>query len=424
MSFNHLIIAIIIFVLTYIMIMSEKVNRTSVAMFGAALLLLFNVIKQDAALEYIDFNTIGLLIGMMIIVNITKKTGAFQYVAIVSAKYAKGEPWKIIFMFSLITIIASALLDNVTTILLIVPITLVITETLDTNPIPFLIPLIFVANIGGVATSIGDPTSIMISSASGLGFMDFVMNMGPIAIVIFIVTMLILKVIYKKTLTATEDQKNRIMALDEKLAIRDVKLLKQSIFVLSMTIVGFALHQTLGYHSATVALFGAALLLLISRIDPEEVMLEIEWPTIFFFSALFILVGGLEKVGAIEFMAQKVISLTHGDLFLTTLLILWGAAIASAFLDNIPFVATMIPLIKSIALMSTLDVTPLWWALALGACLGGNGTLVGASSNVIVSGMLEKKGRKIGFLSYMKVGIPIMFVTVAIATIYLAVFYI
>lgn len=424
MSFNHLIIAVVIFVLTYVAIISEKVNRTAVAIFGAILIILFNISSQEEALDHIDFNTIGLLIGMMIIVTIMKKTGIFQYIAIIAAKKAKGNPWKIIFIFSIITAISSALLDNVTTILLIVPITLVITDTLEANPIPFLIPMILVANIGGTATLIGDPPNIMIGSATGLGFMDFIVNMAPVTIVIFIVTMVILKLIYKDTLTATEEQKERIMSLDESLAIKDFVLLRKSLIVLSLTILGFTLHQALGYHSATVALLGAALLLLMSKIDPEEVFLEIEWPTIFFFTALFVLVGGLESVGVLDFLAEKLLLLTHGDLKVTVIVILWTAAIASAFLDNIPFVATMIPIIKSIAAISTFDIGPLWWALALGACLGGNGTLIGASANLIVSGMLEKRGQKIGFIKYMKVGFPIMIVSIMISTVYLTLFYV
>lgn len=422
--FNHVILAIIIFVMTYVVIMSEKMNRTSVAVFGAVLLIISHVIKQDQALEHIDFNTIGLLVGMMIIVTIMKKTGIFQYVAIVSAKAAKGDPWRIIVFFSIITAVASALLANVTTMLLIVPITFVITETLDADPIPFLIPLILVANIGGTATLIGDPPNIMIGSATGFGFMDFIVNMTPIAIIVFIITMFMLKLVYKKSLHATEEQKQKIMSLDENLAVKDKKLLMKSLLVLLLTLIGFLTHEWLGYHSATVALFGAGLLMLITKKDPEEILLEVEWPTIFFFMALFVLVGGLEEVGAIDFLAEKLILLTHGNLVWTMILILWTAAIASAFIDNIPFVATMIPLIKSIAVISTISVTPLWWALALGACLGGNGTLIGSSSNLVVSGMLEKKGRKLGFGAYMKIGFPIMLVTVLVSMIYLMVFYI
>lgn len=423
MFVDHLVMAILIFAITYICIMSEKVNRTSVALFGAVMLLVFNVITQEEAIEHVDFNTIGLLIGMMIIVNIMKRSGVFQYMAIRAAKASKGDPWKIILTFCIITAISSAMLDNVTTILLIVPITLVITDTLKTNPIPFLVPLILVANIGGTATLIGDPPNIMIGSATGLGFNDFIVNLGPVIVVIFAVTLFVLKVKYKNSLSVTDEQRQQIMAMDESIAIKDSKLLKKSLFVLLLTVVGFVLHQLFAYESATVALLGASLLMLISGIDPEEILLEVEWPTIFFFTALFVLVGGLEVVGVIEFLASKVLMLTQGNLFMTVMLVLWGSAIISAFLDNIPFVATMIPLIKSIAALSAMNVTPLWWALALGACLGGNGTLVGASANVIVSGMLQRHGEKLGFVNYMKVGFPVMLGSVAISSVYLIIMY-
>ncbi|MGX8796366.1 SLC13 family permease [Fusibacter sp. JL298sf-3] len=423
MFFDHIVLAILIFTVTYVIIMSEKINRTSIALFGAVLLLIFNVIDQETAVHHIDFNTIGLLIGMMIIVNIMKKSGIFGYVAIKAAKLAKGDPWKIIVLFSIITAISSALLDNVTTILLIVPITLVITDTLEMNPIPFLIPMIFAANIGGTATLIGDPPNIMIGSATGLGFVDFIKNLGPVVVVIMFVTIILMRLFSGKMFAVGADKKARVMALDEKLAIKDSVLMKKSIVVLAITIVGFALHQTFGYESATVALLGASLLLLISKKDPEEILLEVEWPTIFFFTALFVLVGGLQEVGVIDFLAGKLLDVTNGNLFATTMLILWGSAIASAFLDNIPFVATMIPLIKSISEMSAMNVTPLWWALALGACLGGNGTLIGASANVIVSGMLKKHGHELTFMRYMKTGFPVMIVSIIISSVYLAVFY-
>lgn len=421
---NPLVMAVLIFVVTYLCIISEKINRTAISLLGAVMLLLVNVVNQEEAIHHVDFNTIGLLIGMMIIVTITKRTGVFQYIAIKAAKHSKGDPWKIILTFSIITAVASAFLDNVTTILLIVPIALVIADTLEMNPIPFLVPLILAANIGGTATLIGDPPNIMIGSATGLGFMDFILNLTPIIIIIFIVVLFCLKLIYRKSLNVSDVQKNKIMELDESLAIEDFSLLKKSAAVLLLTVLGFIFHQTLGYESATVALFGAALLLLISKIEPEEVLLEIEWPTIFFFMALFVLVGGLEEVGVIKLMAEKVLAITHGNETFTIMLVLWASAIISSFLDNIPFVATMIPLIKSIAVMSGMDVMPLWWALSLGACLGGNGTLVGASANVIVSGILEKHGHKLGFVEYMKVGFPIMLLTIAISSVYLLLFYV
>lgn len=420
---SQVVLAVGIFVITYLIIMSEKLNRTAVALVGAVVLLLFNIITQEEAVHHIDFNTIGLLIGMMVIVNIMKRSGIFEYIAIVAAKRAKGDPLKILMLFAVITAISSAFLDNVTTILLIVPVTMVITDALKISPVPILVPLILFANIGGTATLIGDPPNIMIGSATGLGFNDFMFNLAPVVIVIFTVTLLIVKLTNRKSLHVSDKQRSVIMSFDESLAIKDSKLLKKSLFVLGLTIIGFMLHQRLGYESATVAFLGASLLLLISGISPEEILMEVEWPTIFFFGSLFVLVGGLEMVGVIDTMAEKLLLLTKDNLFLTAMVILWGAAIASAFLDNIPFVATMIPLIKSIGVMSAMSIAPLWWALALGACLGGNGTLVGASANVIVSGMLEKHGERLGFVEYMKVGFPMMLLSVAIASVYLVVFY-
>ncbi|MCT4564858.1 MAG: ArsB/NhaD family transporter [Maledivibacter sp.] len=424
MFHNHVLVAIIIFTLTYSAIISEKINRTAIAIFGAVLMIVFQVISQEHAFGIIDFNTIGLLIGMMVMVNILKRTGIFQYVAIKTAKLAKGEPWRIIVSFTIITAISSALLDNVTTILLIAPVTFVITDTLEMNPIPFLVPEILSANVGGTATLIGDPPNIMIGGATGLGFMDFIMNLAPVVIVIFIITILLLKFIYKNSLQVDEKNKKKIFAFDETKTIKDKVLLIKSLSVLGLTIVGFSVHQFIGLESATVALFGATFLLLLSGIDPEEILIEVEWPTIFFFMGLFVLVGALEEVGVINFLAEKMMEFTKGNLVMTTMLILWLSAIASSFLDNIPFVATMIPLIKSLAAISSINITPLWWALALGACLGGNGTLVGASANVIVGGMLEKQGFKLSFVDYMKIGFPIMLVSIIISTVYLLVFFV
>lgn len=420
---SHLIIAIGVFVVTYILIMSEKVNRTAVAMVGAFLMVVLNIEHQEQALKYIDFNTIGLLIGMMIIVNIMKKSGIFQYVAIKAAKFAKGDPWKIILYFCVITAVSSAFLDNVTTVLLIVPVTLVITDTLNLNPIPFLVPEILIANIGGTATLIGDPPNIMIGSATGLGFVDFIVALGPVVVVIFIITMIAFKFGYKIHYRASEENKKKVTKMDEKRAIKDPILMKKSIVVLAFTILGFVLHQKLGYESATIALFAGAVLLLISQVDVEDIFIEIEWATIFFFISLFMLVGALEEVGVMTFLASKLLEVTQGNMVMTMLVILWVSAIASSVLDNIPFVATMIPLIKNYGQMSGLDVTPLWWALALGACLGGNGTLIGASANVIVSGLLAKHGQKLSFGYYLKIGFPLMIVSIIISTVYLLIFF-
>ncbi|WP_330375380.1 ArsB/NhaD family transporter [Inediibacterium massiliense] len=418
-----LFLTVSIFILTYAVIISEKINRMTISFFGVILLVLFHVIDLKFAFSSIDFDTISLLIGMMIIVNITKRTGVFQYIAIRSAKLAKGDPWKILLILSIITAVSSALLDNVTTVLLIAPITLVMTEALEIDPIPFMFAQILSANIGGTATLIGDPPNIMIGSETGLGFMDFLLNLFPVVFIIFISTLFLLKRRYKSSLHVEERLKKKIMKMDEKLALTDIKLLKKSMTVLMCTIIGFAIHQFIGLETATVALSGAAILLLISNIDPEEILHEIEWITIFFFAFLFILVAALENVGVIDWIAHGMVDLTKGNLVFTALLILWVSALASSFLDNIPFVATMIPLIKSIGALSTFNILPLWWALALGACLGGNGTMIGASANVVVAGILEKHNHKISFIHYMKVAFPLMILSIIISTIYLYIFY-
>ncbi|WP_256386809.1 SLC13 family permease [Candidatus Izimaplasma bacterium ZiA1] len=420
---QHLIIGILIFSLSYIMIVSEKLNRTVVALFGAVLMILFQVVSQEEALEHIDFNTLGLLIGMMIIVNIIKRTGLFQYLAIKTAKLAKGDPVKIILYFSIIAAVASGLLDNVTTILLIVPVTLVISDTLKINPVPFIISEIMAANIGGAATLIGDPPNIMIGSFTGLSFVDFVINLAPIMLVIFIVTIFFIKIIYRKSLKVSEESRQLILKMDERKAITDKKLLIKSLIVLFITIGGFTLAEQIGMESASVAIFGASLLLLISRIEPEEILVDVEWVTIFFFGGLFVLVGSLESIGVISILAEKLLNVTQGDLGITTILVLWMSAILSSFLDNIPYVATMIPLVNEMESLSTSNFEPVWWALSIGACLGGNGTIIGASANVVARGIVERNGHKITFLGYMKIAFPLMIMSIMISTIYLLVFY-
>ena len=417
-------IPITIFLVIYGIIISEKINRTAISLFGAIVMIILGILNQEQAIEHIDFNTIGLLVGMMIIVNILKRTGVFEYLAIRAAKKAKGDPWKILVLFAIITALSSAFLDNVTTILLIVPVTLVITDTLDTNPIPFMFTEILIANIGGTATLIGDPPNIMIGSATGLGFVDFIVNLAPVIIVISVATLFLLKLIYKDFLKATDENKQKIMKMDESITIKDKLLLKKSLIVLFITILGFMVHSQFHLESATIALGGAALLLVISKIDPEEILFEVEWTTIFFFMGLFILVGSLVEVGVIDNLAKKMLELTKGNLFVTTLTILWVSAIASAFLDNIPFVATMIPLIKAMTASGQLDANPLWWALALGACLGGNGTIIAASANVIVTGIMAREGRPVSFMSFMRIGFPMMIVSIIISTIYLILFYV
>ncbi len=417
---SNIIIAIVIFLVTYALILSEKLHRAVIALAGGMLVIILGVIEQKEAIESIDFNTIGLLIGMMIIVGITRRSGVFEFLAIKAAKLAKGDPWHILLFLSIITAVLSGLLDNVTTVLLIVPVTFAITAALNLNPVPFLVTQILASNIGGTATLIGDPPNIMIGSATELGFIDFIINLTIPVIVVFIVTMLIIRIIYRKDLITEEALKANIMNFEENNYLKDRALLKKSLIVLVLTILGFILHQSLHLESATVALSGAALLLLITREEPEDILLAVEWPTIFFFAGLFILVGSLEHVGVLKIIAQKSIGATGGSLFQTSMIILWLSAIASAFLDNIPFTATIIPLIQSIGQLGGIEnLNPVWWSLSLGACLGGNGTLIGASANVIVAGIAEKNGSPISFRGYLKIAFPLMILSIVISSAYL-----
>jgi Na+/H+ antiporter NhaD and related arsenite permeases len=417
------IVAALIFVAVYAIIITDKLDRTVVALSGAALMILIGILNQEEAFRAIDFNTLGLLISMMVIVMITQRTGVFQFLAIKACKVSKGEPWLILATMSLITAFASAFLDNVTTILLMLPITLSVAKDLHLNPVPFVISEIFASNVGGTATLIGDPPNIMIGAKAELGFIDFIRNDTPIIIPILIVTTLIFVLIYRKKLHTKTEYKTKIMEMNENESIKDHVLLRKSLIVLGLTILGFILHGSLKLESSTVAITGAVILMLISKVKVEHIFKEVEWKTIFFFAGLFMLVGGIEKVGILKMIAQGVIDVTGGNMFATTLAILWVSAIASAFIDNIPFVATMIPLIQALGTMGITDLGPLWWALSLGACLGGNGTIIGASANVVASGMSEEAGHKITFGKYFKVSFPVMLLTIAISTVYLIVFY-
>lgn len=423
MPTDHLILGILIFILSYIAIVSEKIHRTVVAIFGAALMILFHVLSQAEAFSKIDFNTIGLLIGMMIIVNVIRQTGLFQYLAIKSAKLAKGNPTKILLYFSILTAVSSALLDNVTTILLVVPVTLVICDTLKLNPIPFIIAEIMSSNIGGASTLIGDPPNIMIGGETGLNFDDFIINLLPLMIVVFIVTFVILRIIYRKSLVTTEENRREMLSFDEHKAITDKNLLIKSLIILTITITGFILSELIEVPSASIAMFGAASLLLISRIEPEEILEKIEWTTIFFFAGLFILVGSLESIGVIDLIAQGMINLTGGSIPSLTMMVLWMSAFLSSFLDNIPYVATMVPLVKTLSEGALAAYEPVWWALSIGACLGGTGTIIGASANVVARGIVEKRGYKLNFLGYMKLAYPIMLFSIGIASVYLLILY-
>ncbi|WP_084411254.1 ArsB/NhaD family transporter [Paenibacillus glacialis] len=418
---HQTILAIGIFLIVYGFIISEKIHRTIVAMIGGILMVILGVVDQETALHHIDFNTLGLLIGMMIMVNITAETGLFKYIAIWAAKKAKGHPIRILISLTLITALASAFLDNVTTVLLMVPVTFSITRQLRVNPFPYLFAQILASNIGGTATMIGDPPNIMIGSAvKELTFMAFIENLAPVIIIIMLIMVPLLILIFRKQLKTTPELMQSLMDMDEQAVITNRKLLIKCLTVLGLTIIGFFVHQLLHLESATIALTGAFLLLLLSGEHfLEEAFARIEWTTIFFFVGLFVLVSGLIETGVITALAKQAIALTGGNVASTSMLILWLSAIASAFVDNIPFVATMIPLIQDMGSMGVSNLEPVWWSLALGACLGGNGSLVGASANLIVAGLSAKEGQPITFVQFLKYGFPLMILSIIISTIYI-----
>ena len=412
------IIAIVIFAATIITVMTEKVHRAVAAVVGALLLILTGVLTVESGFSYVDINTIGVLIGMMLFVPIVKNSGIFEYIAIKAAKIAKGRPWPLMLLLCIITAVLSGFLDNVTTVLLIGPMTLAITNMLKTSPVPFFITQIMASNIGGTATLIGDPPNIMIGSAAGLSFLDFVANTG-LAVVFVLAAMLVcFYFIYGRKLHVEEGAMAEVLQLDESKAIKDRPLLIKSVVMIVIVVFAFIFHSQLHLESSTVALTAAGIMLLIGRQDVEEAIAGVEWSTLIFFTGLFIVVGGLQETGVIQIVANTLVDMTAGHMTLTILLILWVSAIISAFLDNIPFVATLIPLILTME-SSGVDVAPLWWAVSLGACLGGNGTLIGASANVVLSGISNRHGFPITFASYFKVGFPLMLLSVGICTIYM-----
>lgn len=413
------IISIVIFLLVMAAIVSEKVHRAAASLAGAVILLATHVLTVDSAIEHVDVNTIGVLVGMMLFVAVVKNSGLFEYIAIKSAKLTHGKPWAIMAVFAIITAVLSAFLDNVTTVLLVGPMTLAITSILNVNPIPFMLTQILASNMGGTATLIGDPPNIMIGSEAGLGFADFILNTAPIVVIIMAVSLLCFYLMFGRKLKVSDDAMQAVMELDENRAIKDKSLLIKSVVMIGLVVIGFMFHSSLGMESCTIALLAAVIMMIIGKQDAEDVIMGVEWSTILFFIGLFVVVGGMEETGVIDQLATLLIGMTGGNMVLTMLIILWVSAIVSSFLDNIPFVATLIPMILAIQAESGMDVTPLWWALSLGACLGGNGTLIGASANVVLSGISNKNGYPITFMSYLKVGFPMMILSVAISMVYL-----
>ena len=412
------IVSIAVFVVVMFAIMTEKLHRSLAAIVGAMLVLALHVLPFDAAMEHIDFNTLGVLLGMMLFVSVVKLSGMFEFLAIKAARLAKGEPWKVMLLFVLLTAVLSAFFDNVTTVLLIGPMTLTVCKLLDVNPIPFFMTEILASNIGGTATLIGDPPNIMIGSAAGFTFFDFILYDAPAVVVILAAVLVVFYFLYGRKMQVNEEHRARIMELDEHAMIKNKRLLKQSYVMIGLVVVGFMAHGALGLESSVIALGAAGIIMLISGESIEEALANVEWTTLAFFAGLFVIVGAMAETGVIEMLAHALIDATGGNVFVTMLVLLIGSAVISSFLDNIPFVATMIPILLAME-SSGMDVTPLWWAVSLGACLGGNGTLIGASANVVLSDISKKNGHEITFVQFLKTGFPIMLLTVAIAGLYL-----
>src|SRR5918992_822276 len=416
------IFAVALFALVLLLIALELVNRTVIALLGAGILLALGIVGQEeAGSEFIDWNTIGLLAGMMIIVVILEKTGVFEYLAIKSAQWGKARPGRILILLALVTAFLSAFLDNVTTVILMVPVTFLIADALDSSPMPFLLTQVMASNIGGAATLIGDPPNILIGSAAGLSFAEFVVHLTPVVLLTLPPVLGVLYLTFRRDLHYNKEAEEVIVGMDPGSSIRDAVLLRKSLIVLGLVILAFFLHGALHLEAATIALTGAAALMLYARVNVEEVLRDVEWPTLLFFVGLFVLVGGLEVTGFIGGIAELLTNVAGGASAATAIIVIWGSGIASGIVDNIPFTATMIPVIQDLAKAENLsegETQPLWWALALGADFGGNLTLIGASANVVVAGMSERAGEKISFLKFMAYGIPVTLVSLTIATVY------
>jgi Na+/H+ antiporter NhaD/arsenite permease-like protein len=429
---NSAWVAIAIFCITYASIVAERIHRSILALLGAGFMILTGVLTQDEAVRGVDFNTIALLTGMMMLVSITRRCGMFEYFAVWSAKKGRAEPRVMLAMLSIVTAVLSALLDNVTTVLLIAPVTLLIAQQLEVPAYPFLFAEVFASNIGGTATLIGDPPNIMIGSVANLSFNDFVINLAPVIVIILAVQVVLTQLWWRGRLRTTAPARARVMALDERSMILDRPLMRMSLTVLGGVITGFVFARQLHLEPGTIALFGAAVLMLCHNIEHHREMEQqtikvtatfndIDWIAIFFFVGLFVIVHGVDTTGILNAAARLLLAATGGDPKTSAMAILWGSAAISAIVDNLPFTTAMIPLIKQMAphLGGAEHVTPLWWALSLGAGLGGNGTLVGASANLAVAGIAERHGARFSFLSFTKYGLAVMLISVSISSLYL-----
>ena len=431
-----ILVSAFILVSVYVVLSFEFLHRTSVALIGAVSIIVVALVlgsihveeSFDFIIGVIDYNTIGLLLGMMIIVAILAESGVFQWVGIKASKVSKGNLWRLMLMLCTFTAVVSMFIDNVTTVLLMVPVTIAVFRTFKVSPMPFILAQALASNVGGTATLIGDPPNIMIGSAANIDFNMFITHMGPTVAVSFVASLLLMKFLFRKDLKAQVQNLEHLMREDETLYLKDRKLLKKSMVVLIGVIALFVVHGSLQIEPSVIAIGGAAVLLVLTRANPEKVFHEVDWPTLLFFTGLFIIVGTAEHSGMIDILSNAAINITGGDPWLTFLIIIWLSAIASAFVDNIPFTATMIPLIETLNLdpniasvFGDFAVSPLWWALALGADFGGNGTLIGSSAGVVAAGISEKNGHPISFNRWFKFGFPFMIVTTAIGTVILSI---
>lgn len=425
---NAITVSAAILIIAYIFIAIEKIPKVTIALVGASLTLLLGLLGQNAKvngslnpsyfINYVDFNVIFLLVSMMIIVSIATRSGMFNWLANAMLKKTKGHPKTILFCLAVFTAVVSAFLDNVTTVILIMPVTFVIAEELDINPIPFLIVEILASNIGGTATLIGDPPNIIIGSAAGLSFMDFLQELTGIVAVILLVVISVMTFWFRKHLHATPEAMEKVVNMDNSKTIKDKPLMIRSLIILTLVILGFVTHDATGIQTSVCAMAGASILLLFEK--PSDILNDVEWNTIFFFIGLFIIIGGFEKAGGIELMAKWLLDITHGSQSLASMVILWGSGILSGIIDNIPYTATMTPMIEEIALTKgDLFAQPLWWCLSLGACLGGNLTIIGAAANVIVSETSAAHGHRIKFMEYLKYGIVAMFISLTLSAVYI-----
>jgi len=417
----EVVIGLAVFVATYALIVTERVHKTIAAMAGGMAMILLGVVDQDRAFEEIDFNVIFLLAGMMILAGILRQTGIFGWLAVRSARLARGEPYRLLVVLSLITAVASAFLDNVTTVVLVGPITLFLAARLGMSPMPFIVSEILASNIGGAATLIGDPPNLLIGSAADLGFDAFLFHMAPLSALLLALYLVAARWLFRNDLKADPALREGLLQLDEREMITNPRLLRSSLIVLGGTLIGFLLHGPLHLEPATVALTGAVVLMVVAQQSPDEVLREVEWPTLFFFIGLFMLVAGVIEIGLIQAVADAIVALTGNALGPTSVLLLWMSAALSGLVDNIPYTATMIPVVEQLAGGHESDA--LWWALAIGADLGGNATIIGASANVILAGMAEREGHPISFGRFLRYGLPVTIATMLVATGYVWVRY-